>query len=104
MLFQAPTLDDRELGVIESIEEVRRRLRYLLHEPHRWRGLLRRLVAAGNIRASTAIEGHHVSHDDATAAVDGAEPFEAAGEDWEAVRGYRDAMDYIVSAQGHLIL
>ena len=96
MLFQAPSLDGQELEVIDSIKEVRRRLQHLLYEPPRWQGLLRRSVAAGNIRASTGIEGHHVSHDDATAAVDGTEPFEATGHDWEAVRGYRDAMDYII--------
>ena len=96
MLFQAPSLDGQELEVIDSINEVRRRLQHLLYEPPRWQGLLRRSVAAGNIRASTGIEGHHVSHDDAAAAVDGTEPFEATGHDWEAVRGYRDAMDYII--------
>lgn len=100
MLFHEPTLDDLELEVIDSIDEVRRGLRHLLYEPGRWRGLLRRLVAAGNIRASTGIEGHHVSHDDATAAVDGAEPFEATGDDWDAVRGYQVAMDYIIRLSG----
>ncbi len=96
MLFRAPVLDDRELEVIESIENTRRRLRRLLYEPTSWRGLLRRSAAAGHIRASTAIEGHHVSRDDALAAVDQAEPFEAKEADWAAVLGCRDAMDYII--------
>ena len=100
MLFQAPVLDDRELRVIDSIDEIRRDLRHLLYEPGRWSGLLRRSVAAGNIRASTGIEGHHVSRDDATAAVDGADPFEATGHDWDAVRGYQAAMDYIIRLSG----
>ena len=39
-------------------------------EPHRRHGLLQRSVAARDIRASTAIEGHHVSPDHASAAVD----------------------------------
>ena len=81
--------------MIDSISEVRRRLQRMLYEPRRWHGLLRRTVAAGTIRASTGIEGHHVSHD-AAAAVDATEPFEAAGKDWKAVRCYRDAMDYVV--------
>ena len=96
MLFQASALDDLELEVIDSVEDIRLRLQHLLYEPRRRHGLLRRSLAAGNIRASTGIEGHHVSHDDATAAVDGADPFEATGTDWEAVRGYRDAMTYIM--------
>lgn len=100
MLFQPPRLDDRELRVIDSIEDIRRDLEYLLYEPPRWHGLLRRSVAAGNIRASTGIEGHHVSHDDAGAAVDGTEPFEATGNDWEAVQGYQAAMDYIIQLSG----
>ena len=98
MLFQAPPIDDLEAEVLESIEDTRRRLRHLLYEPRRWHGLLRRTAAAGNIRASTDIEGHRVSRDDAAAAVDQAEPFDADGVDWKAVRGYRDAMDYICRA------
>lgn len=100
MLFQAPLLDDHELEVIDSIESVRRRLRHLLYEPSRWHGLLRRLVAAGNIRASTGIEGHHVSRDDAVAAVDRTDPFEANRGDWEAVLGYREAMDFVIQLVG----
>lgn len=100
MLFQAPPLDAREAEVLATIEETRRRLRRLLYEPRRWHGLLRRSAAAGNIGASTAIEGHHVSRDDALAAVDQAEPFEADKADWEAVRGCRDAMDYIIQLAG----
>lgn len=95
MLFQTPPIDDLEAEVLKTIEATRRRLRRLLYEPRRWQGLLRRSVATGNIRASTAIEGHRVSRDDAAAAVDQAEPFDADGVDWKAVRGYRDAMDYI---------
>lgn len=95
MLFQTPPLDAREAEVLATIEATRRRLRHLLYEPRRWHGLLRRSVATGNIQASTAIEGHRVSRDDAAAAVDQAEPFDADGVDWKAVRGYRDAMDYI---------
>ena len=98
MLFQAPLINELEAEVLEMIEGTRHRIRHLLHEPRRWHGLLRRTVAARNIRASTAIEGHRVSRHDAAAAVDQAEPFDADGVDWKAVRGYRDAMDYICRA------
>ncbi len=100
MLFCPPPLDDLELQVIHSIAEVRRGLRHLLHEPGRWHGRLRRTTAAGNTKASTGIEGLHVSYDDAVAAVDGTEPFEATGSDWAAVRGYQAAMDYILQLSG----
>lgn len=100
MLFQTPALDEKELEVISSINETKRRLRPRLHEPVRWHGLLRRLIASENIQASTGIEGHHVSRDDAMAAVDHANPFEATGVDWEAVRGYQEAMAYIIQLAG----
>ena len=96
MLFQAPVLDNTELKVIGAIDGVRHRLRHQLYEPRRWGGLLRRFLEADSIRASTGIEGHHVSRDDAVASVDGAERFEASDADWEALIGYRDAMGYVI--------
>ena len=100
MLFQAPTLNNTELDVISSMNETKRRLRRRLYEPVRWHGLLRRLLASENIQASTGIEGHRVSRDDAIAAVDQADPFEATGTDWRAVLGYREAMAFIVQLAG----
>ena len=104
MLFRTPALGNAERRAITEIEEVQAGLRHHLFEPGRWHGLLRRSVAAGHMRASTGIEGHHVTRDDAVAAVDGAEPFEAADSDWAAVVGYRDAMDYVLdlAANPHL--
>ncbi len=96
MLFQTPELDDTENAVLASIEDTQRRLRSRLHQPRRWFGPLRRSVAAANVASSNAIEGFHVSRDDANAAVDGVEPFEATGSDWNAVHGYWDAMTYIL--------
>src|SRR3990170_8965943 len=96
MLFIAPTLDDHELQVIASIDETRERLRFMLREPRRWYGPLRRTTFARNVQASNSIEGHNVSLDDAAAAIDGGEPLEASDEDWNAVNNYCDAMTYII--------
>ena len=96
MLLEAPALDDVELGIIGRIDGVRHRLRHELYEPRRWDGLLRRFLEADSIRASTGIEGHHVSRDDAVASVDGAERFEASDPDWAALVGYRHAMGYVI--------
>ena len=96
MLFRPPALDNTELEVVGAIEGVRQRLRHQLYEPRRCYGLLRRFLEADSIRASTGIEGHHVSRDDALASVDGAERFEASDADWAALVGYRDAMDYVL--------
>lgn len=96
MLFEPAIVDEAELEVIDAIEGIQYQLRHHLYEPRRWNGLLRRFLEAGHIRASTGIEGHHVSRDDALAVVDGAERFEADDSDWEALVGYRDAMGYII--------
>ena len=68
----------------------------MLREPRRWHGPLRRTTFARNIQASNSIEGHHVSLDDAAAAVDGDHLVEASDEDRNAVRNYWDAMTYIL--------
>ena len=96
MLFATPPLDDRELEVIASIDETRERLRFMLREPRRWYGPLRRTAFARNVQASNSIEGHDVSLDDAVAAIDGGEPLEASDEDWNAVHNYWDAMTYVI--------
>ena len=96
MLFTAPPLDDREREVIAEIDTTRDSLRFMLREPRRWSGLLRRTTFARNIQASNSIEGFNVSLDDAAAAVGGHSPFEAAADHWDAVRNYRDAMAYII--------
>lgn len=96
MLFESGVLDEKELEVIGAIDGVRHRLRHQLYEPRRWDGLLRRFLEADSIRASTGIEGHHVSRDDAVASVDRAERFEASDPDWAALVGYRDALGYVI--------
>ncbi len=48
------------------------------------------------VRGSNTIEGFTVSVDDAFAAMDDQEPMDAGDLAWHAVRGYRDAMTYIL--------
>ena len=96
MLFEAPKLDHLELGVIGHIEDLKRSLKYAVQSPKRWPGLLRRALFARAIRASNSIEGFNVTVEDAIAAVEGDEPLDAAAADWQAVRGYRSAMTYVL--------
>lgn len=63
---------------------------------HRWTGLLARLSLARAIQGSNTIEGINVTLDDAIAAVDREIPAKPLDEDWQAVMGYREAMDYII--------
>ena len=96
MLFQSPPLTSTEQEVIERCDEIRQRLQFTLGQPHRWFGSLRKIIAARNIRGSVSIEGHNVSLDDAAAATDDGEPHTAHADDWRAVRGYRNALDYVI--------
>jgi Fic family protein len=78
------------------IEDLRKKLRHAVQTPKRWPGLLRRVAFARAIRGSNSIEGINVSIEDAMAAADGDEPFDAKGADWQAVNGYRSALTYVL--------
>jgi Fic family protein len=98
MLYQIKNLPAEYLWVIERLDEMRLRLRFLLQQqPTRWTGLLRRSEFARAIQGSNSIEGFNVTVDDAVAAVEGEEPLiDERSEAWLAVRGYREAMTYIL--------
>jgi len=98
MLYQLKELPAEYLRVIARIDEMRLRLRFLLQQqPTRWAGLLRRSEFARAIQGSNSIEGFNVTVDDAVAAVEGEEPLiDERTEAWLAVRGYREAMTYIL--------
>jgi Fic family protein len=96
MLFRTPRIDKAEAAVVDRIEELRQTLRYQVAGRRRWIGTLRRVSFARALQGSNSIEGYNVTLDDAVAAADNEEPLDAAGETWAAVRGYRDAMTYIV--------
>ncbi|MEU7747669.1 Fic family protein [Nonomuraea sp. NPDC049158] len=96
MLYATPQLDDQELSVLAEVEALRGRLRTQLHEPRRWVGSLRRQSFARAVQGSNSIEGFDAKLDDAAAIADGAEPIDAAGETREAIRGYSEAMTYVL--------
>ena len=95
MLFQPPTLDAHELGVVRLLDDLRQQLSYAVSS-RRWTGLLRRATFARAVRGSNSIEGYNVTVDDAVAAVEGEEPLDAQHEAWAAVTGYRTAMTYVL--------
>jgi Fic family protein len=98
MLYQLPELPRDYLKVIRGVDEMRLRLRFLLQQqPARWTWLLRRSQLARAIQGSNSIEGYNVTMDDAVAAVEGEQPLiDERTEPWLAVRGYREAMTYIL--------
>lgn len=95
-LFEAPKLDAREQEVVEEIDGLRRRLRTRLYEPRRWTGSLRRNQFARAVQGSNSIEGFEAKLDDAVAIELGEEALDASEETTLAIRGYRDAMTYVL--------
>jgi len=57
---------------------------------------LRRNLLAKAIQGSNSIEGYDVSDEDAVAAVEEEEPLSADEATWAEVRGYRNAMSYVL--------
>ena len=97
MLFTYRTLDRQERRVEEATARIRGELDlFVVTEPRRWTGFLARMTRARALVASNSIEGIHVSDDDAIAAIDREDPANTDRETWQAVIGYREAMDYIL--------
>jgi Fic family protein len=96
MLFAIPALTHGELQVIRLIEEIRGTLGYATSQRRSWVGLLRRNAFARAIRGSNSIEGYNVTIEDALAAAEGDQPYDAEPETWHAVQGYRNAMTYVL--------
>lgn len=96
MLFDTPALNAHEEWVLQRVTDLRERLSSVVREPRRWVGVLRRVSLARAIQGSNSIEGYNVALDDAAAAGDDEQPFDARRETWMAVLGYRDAMTYVL--------
>lgn len=96
MLFELPALGEPELEVVGQVDELRERLRRQLREPRRWSGSLRRMQFARAVQASNTIEGYEAALDDAAAIDLGEDPIDVDEETHLAVRGYRDAMTFVL--------
>lgn len=96
MLFVTPDIGGPELAVIAQIDDLREKMRLWLHEPRRWAGSLRRVQFARAVQGSNSIEGFDAPLDDALAIEMGEDPLDAPHETALAIRGYRDAMTYVL--------
>ncbi|MGH7866929.1 MAG: Fic family protein, partial [Candidatus Dormibacteraceae bacterium] len=101
MSFATPVLDERELAVLEQIEALKRQLRYYLREPRRWSGPLRRQTFARAVQGSNSIEGYLAKLDDTAAIAEGSAPLDADEETRLAIKGYSDAMTYVIQLARH---
>jgi Fic family protein len=96
MLFETPQLGERELEVLEQIDDLAMKLQIRLHDPHRWFGSIRRAQFARAVQGSNSIEGYDAKVDDAAAIELGEEPLDADEETRLAIKGYCDAMTYVL--------
>jgi Fic family protein len=96
MLFETPELGEPEELVIAQIDELRSNMRQRLAEPRRWVGSLRRSQFARAVQGSNSIEGYDAPLDDAVAIEVGEPPLDASDETALALKGYRDAMTYVL--------
>ncbi len=99
MIFRTPELTGEDAAVLDLISEQRRRLQFFTNSnPRRWSGSLRRATFARAIQGSNTIEGYNVSLDEAVAAIEDEPIVDERTETSRAIRGYRDAMTYILQA------
>jgi Fic family protein len=97
MIFSTPNLPPEYIQVIEKIQGLREQLRFGTSDSlNRWTGTVARMSLARAIHGSNTMEGINVTLDDAIAAVDREEPIKPQDENWYALVGYREAMDYII--------
>jgi len=97
MLFRIPELPAFCLQLTEKIENLRRQLNYATSDNlNRWTGFLARMAYARAIHSSNTMEGINATLEDAINAIDGEPPLNPKSEDWLALTGHRDAMDYII--------
>ena len=99
MIFKVPILQESDYAVMGLLRSQRDTLKvYTQTTPNRWLGSLRRSTLARAIRASNSIEGIHASMENVLAAVENEDPTDIEKDTWLSVRGYRDAMTYIMQA------
>ena len=100
MIYAPPQLEQADELVLGLISHQRERLRGIMQGGNatRWHGSLRRSMMARAIVGSNSIEGYHATVDEAIAVVDNEMPIDGPTETWQAIKGYRDALTYILQA------
>ncbi len=81
---------------VELLEQLRMRLDARGPLPRRWVGRMRRELEAEAVAASTSMEGVAVTVDEVRRILAGEKPREVSVEDADLVRGYADAMRYVL--------
>jgi Fic family protein len=96
-VFRTHVPSDEDLAVIGLIDALREEMRHRVDmEPRRWTGNLRRVLGALAIQGSNSIEGYNATVSDVVAVADGDITLDADDSTRLAVRGYQDAMTYVL--------
>ena len=91
-----PYATDTILAQLEELDRWRTRLDYRGPIPRAWAGRLRRDLEAEAVAASTSMEGVPVTLEEVHRILAGDRPSETREEDAALVRGYRDAMSFVL--------
>ena len=97
MLLPTPPTTGDLRARLGELDELRGALGRESHRPARWMGSLRRTLQASVIEGSTAIEGFHVSTQEALGLLGGDEQAQPGQEDRLAVACYGRAMDHVAA-------
>lgn len=81
---------------IEELDRLRRDLDYRGPLPRAWMGRLRRELEVEAVAASTSMEGVRVTVDEVRRILVGDRPRDVSPQDADLVRGYRDAMGFVL--------
>lgn len=96
MLVRTPVLTGKQILALEEIWLLQRELSPVLNEPKVWTGTLRRQALGRAIRYSTGIEGYMASAAQVDDIVLGQDPVGLEQETLTALKGYRDAMGFVL--------
>lgn len=97
VIFECPDLPPDYRAVVDRIIGLREKLRFATSDNlNRWKGFTAKLAYAQSIHQSNSMEGINATFEDAVAVVDDEAPEGQADENWKALTGYRDAMDYVI--------
>lgn len=94
MIF--PYASEPLMGLTRELDEWKTRLDYRGPLPRAWLGRLRRDLEAEAVAASTSMEGVPVTVDEVLRILAGEQPKETRDKDAALVRGYRDAMNFVL--------